>query len=51
MSLLPLELKILMNIQSSVIRPVSIMLQNLPIMLFSISQFFAYYAHFYASRI
>ena len=31
------------------IRPVSIMLQNFPIMLFSISQIFAYYTHFYAS--
>ena len=27
------------------------MLQNLPIMLFSISQIIAYYAHFYASQI
>ena len=27
------------------------MLQNLPIMLLSISKFFAYYAHFYAPKI
>ena len=31
--------------------PESIMLRNVPIMLFSIPKVFAYYTHFYASQI